>query len=432
MNKYQIIIELDINNYLEYNGLNMIKRTLFEEIKKHLTSKEISLIVGPRQVGKTTLMKELIKHLEEKHEKIVFLNLDYDSDKKFFSSQEELIKKIEFEIGDSGFVFIDEIQRKESAGLFLKGIYDRDLKYKFIVSGSGSLELKEKIHESLAGRKRFFNLNPVSFKEFVNFKTGYKYEDKISIFFEIEKDRTKMFLEEYLNFGGYPRVILEKEKKEKKNIIEDIFRSCIEKDLLSLLKIDRPDAFSLMVKVLASQTGQILNYSKLGKQVGLSFEPLKKYLWYGEKTFLLKLIRPYFTNKQKELTKSPVVYFNDLGLRNFSIDVMGELNTFEKLGLVFQNFILHLLEEKIKGSSQTIKFWRTIAGKEVDFVLNRGEDITPIEVKYVYLNKTEIEKSLMDFINEYNPKEAWIINLSLKAERVIGETKVKFIPYFEL
>jgi len=154
----------------------MISRKLFSELKSHLLKKEISFIIGPRQAGKTTLMLLLNDYLMKKGERTVFLNLDIEADKQFFTSQANLIKKIKLEIGEKrGFVFIDEIQRKEDAGIFLKGIYDMNLPYKFIVSGSGSVELKEKIHESLVGRKRIFELNTLSFAEFVNFKTGYKY-----------------------------------------------------------------------------------------------------------------------------------------------------------------------------------------------------------------------------------------------------------------
>jgi hypothetical protein len=409
-----------------------IKRDIFEEIKNHLSKKEITLIVGPRQVGKTTIMEELIKYLKERGEKTLFFNLDYDSDKAFFNSQEELIKKIEYEIGNKGYVFIDEIQRKENAGLFLKGIYDQNLSYKFIVSGSGSLELKEKINESLAGRKRMFLLRPISLKELINFKTGYKYTDRLDGYFDIEPKKSKMFLEEYLNYGGYPKIVLEKERSEKNKIIDDIFRSCIEKDLLSLLKIDRPEAFSSMIKLLSSQAGQILNYSKLGKQIGLTFEPLKKYLWYGEKTFLIELSFPYFLNKQKEITKSPLVYFLDLGLRNFSINMMGNLDSSEKLGLVFQNFVFNVLKEKTDGTASTINFWRTLSGSEVDFVINKGNKVIPIETKYSDIKTPNIEKSLISFIEKYHPEEAWVVNLSLRAEKMVGKTTVKFLPYYDL
>ncbi|MCL4279629.1 MAG: AAA family ATPase, partial [Ignavibacteriaceae bacterium] len=154
----------------------LIKRLLYNEIKDHLRAKEISIIIGPRQVGKTTLMLELLNSLKDTGEKALFLNLDYENDKRFFENQDLLLSKIKLEIGNDGYVFIDEIQRKENAGIFIKGIYDLHLPYKFILSGSGSLELKEKIQESLVGRKRLFELLPVTFKEFVNYKTEYRYE----------------------------------------------------------------------------------------------------------------------------------------------------------------------------------------------------------------------------------------------------------------
>jgi len=114
----------------------MIKRTLFNELKIHLKKKEISFIVGPRQAGKTTLMLMLKDYLLKRGENIVFLNLDIEMDKVFFSSQEKLMGKIQLEIGKKqGYVFIDEIQRKSDAGIFLKGIYDQNLPYKLIVSG---------------------------------------------------------------------------------------------------------------------------------------------------------------------------------------------------------------------------------------------------------------------------------------------------------
>ena len=215
----------------------MIKRKIFSDLKKHLSKREITLITGPRQSGKTTLMEILKEHLDQNGDRTLFLNLDIEWDTPYFQTQAMLIKKVELELGKSkGFVFIDEIQRKENAGLFLKGLYDLKLPYKFIVSGSGSLELKEKIHESLIGRKRLFELTTITFEEFINYKTSYKYTEKLDAFFALEKEKTRQLLMEYMNFGGYPRVILETKKKEKLKIIDEIFRSILEKDIAFLLR----------------------------------------------------------------------------------------------------------------------------------------------------------------------------------------------------
>lgn len=413
--------------------MQKIHRKLFKELVEHLKAKEISLIVGPRQAGKTTMMTELKDYLDKKGEKTLFLNLDYEADKIFFNSQNDLIRKMDLELGQKkGFVFIDEIQRKENAGLFLKGLYDLNLPYKFIVSGSGSLDLKEKIHESLAGRKRIFELSTVSFREFVDFKTEYKYSQKIDAFFEVEGERALSFLNEYLNFGGYPRVVLEREMTEKIKIINDIFRSYVEKDIAYFLGVHRTDAFGLLIKILASQTGQIINYSNLAKESGISTATLKNYLWYAEKTFSIMMILPYFKNKHKEITKAPSVYFYDLGMRNFSLGLFGNLTQSVYLGFVFQNFVASQLREKIANTSKNLNFWRTLDKAEVDFVLNDNISVLPIEVKYSKLKNPEIKRSLRNFIQEYSPAEAWVINLNLETEIIVGKTTVKFIPYYKV
>lgn len=413
--------------------MQKIKRKLFGQLKAHLNAKEISLIVGPRQAGKTTIMTELKDYLDQKGEKTVFLNLDYEADKIFFNSQNDLIRKLDLELGrKAGFVFIDEIQRKENAGLFLKGLYDLNLPYKFIVSGSGSLDLKEKIHESLAGRKRVFELGTVDFGEFADFKTEYRYSGKLDEFFAVEKEQALALLGEHLNFGGYPRVVLERELSEKTKIINEIFRSYVEKDIAYFLGVNRADAFSLLIRILASQTGQIIRYSKLAEDCGISASTLKNYIWYAEKTFSIRVIAPYFKNKRKEITKSPTAYFYDFGLRNFSLGLFGNLARPDQMGFIFQNFVANRLSEKVANTSKNLNFWRTLDKAEVDFVLNDSESVLPVEAKYSRLEKPEITRSLRNFIREYSPAEAWVVNLSLEAEIKIRNTVIKFIPYYKL
>jgi len=411
----------------------MIKRKLFKELKEHLSQKEIIIIVGPRQAGKTTLMELLKEYLERQGENTVFLSLDFEADKKYFTSQNDLINKIQLEIGkNKGYVFIDEIQHKENAGLFLKGLYDLKLPYKFIVSGSGSVELKERIHESLVGRKRTFELNTISFQEFVDFCTDYRYEGKLFDFFMVDKDRGKDLLIKYLNFGGYPRQILETQLKEKRKIIDEIYHSYLEKDILYLLRVEKIEAFSSLIKILASQTGKIVNYSELSSTVGISLKTIKNYLWYAQKTFILQKITPYFTNMRKELSKSPVVYFYDIGLRNYALGFFGNLTLPSELGFVFQNFILNILKEKLRFTAGELHFWRTKDKAEVDFIIKLGKNIIPVETKFKELRKPEIDRSLRSFILKYRPKKAYIINLKLRESIKVDETKIDFLPFYEL
>jgi len=410
----------------------MIKRDLFFRLKEHLLRPEISLIVGPRQAGKTTLMQQLENDLKKEGEKTVFLNLDYDMDRPYFESQEMLLRKIELEIGDGkGYVFIDEIQRKIDAGLFLKGLYDRDLPYKFIVSGSGSVELKEKVHESLVGRKRMFELGTVSFKEFVNFRTNYKYEGNLRSFFELEKIRGENFLFEYLNYGGYPRVILAQSDEEKRQIMGEIYQSYLEKDIAFLLKVQKVESLTKLVFVLANQAGGLVNISELSSTLGIAMNTVSNYLWYLEKTFIVDRVTPFFRNARKEITKSPIFYFIDLGMANFAKRQFGLREVGVGDGYLFENFVYLLLKGRVKLPA-TIHFYRTQDKAEVDFVIDRGREVRAVEVKFSRLVGPAISRSFRYFLKKYSPEKAMIVHLGKRFEKEYEGVTVEFVPFWEL
>lgn len=411
----------------------MIKRKLFAGLVDHLPQKEMSLIIGPRQAGKTTLMEMLKEHLDSRGERTLFLNLDIEWDRPHFESQAALLKKIELELGrQRGYVFIDEIQRKDDAGLFLKGLFDLKLPYKFIISGSGSLELKQKIHESLVGRKRLFELSTVTLGEFINHRTDYRYEENLADFLAIETDRAQQLLSEYMQFGGYPRIVMVAEQREKLRLIDEIYRSILEKDIAYLLKLDKPDVFSALIKMLAGQVGQLMNYTELASTLNVSFATVKNYLWYAQKIFLVELIAPYARNVRKEISKSPVPYFWDLGLRNYSLGLFGHLESpFEK-GFVFENLVFLLLRQKLRFKAAKLNYWRTKDKAEVDFVIEAGKRLIPVEVKYKHLKRDKVPASLRSFIAKYNPEKAYIINLDLNKTLKIKKTTLCFLPFHEL
>jgi len=357
----------------------MIKRKLFPELIDHLSHKEMSLIIGPRQAGKTTLMEMLREHLDSSGERTLFLNLDIELDRPHFESQAALLKKIELELGEEqGYVFIDEIQRKDDAGLFLKGLFDLKLPYKFILSGSGSLELKQKIQESLVGRKRLFELSTITLEEFINHKTDYRYEENLADFLAIEKDRAQQLLAEYMRFGGYPRIVMAAEQREKLRLIDEIYRSILEKDIAYLLKLDKPDVFSALIKILASQVGQLMNYSELA--LGL----------FGH-------------------LKSPI-----------------------EGGFVFENLVFLLLRQKLRFKAAKLNFWRTKDKAEVDFVIEAGKRLIPVEVKYKHLKQDKVPVSLRRFIDRYKPERAYVINPDFTKTLDISGTTLSFLPVCEL
>ena len=406
----------------------MIKRKLLDSLKEHVPEMEITLITGPRQAGKTFLMNLLKKELEARGEKTLFLNLDIEADKVFFSTQTRLLQKIELEIGkQKGYVFIDEIQRKENAGLFLKGLADMNLPYKFIVSGSGTLGLKDQIPESLAGRKRLFKLGTLSFEEFVNYKTGEKYADRLQNFFEVEREKTQYLLLEYLNYGGYPRVVLAETTEKKRLQIDEIYTSYIERDISTFLKVEKVDAYRSLVRILASQIGQLINYSELSNTIGIAAPTLKNYIRYGEDTFIFQRLSPYSTNVRKEITKTPTLYFYDLGLRNYCLGQFGQLFAPGALGHMFENFVFNLVMDKLKATGCSLHFWRTKDQAEVDFVIQGGLQLIPIEVKYKESIKKMVTSSLKNFISRYAPSIALVVNPYENAVLNLGPCDVHLI-----
>jgi uncharacterized protein len=410
----------------------MIKRRLLPELIKHLKEKEISLIVGPRQAGKTTLMKLLMHELAKQNQPSLMLNLDIEEDKKYFDSQEHLLRKIRLELGNQGYVFVDEIQRKENAGLFLKGLYDMDLPYHWMVSGSGSLELKEKIHESLAGRKRVFELSTLSWEEWVDYRTSYRFEQNLGEFMELEATKTKALLEEYLSFGGFPRIVLEQELSEKRKIMSELYESYLLKDLVELLGIQKTEEFTGLARLMASQMGKMVNKQELSSTLGLHIHTINHYLWYMEKTFFIEKVTPFYRNIRKEICKAPVYYFSDLGMRNFALGLFGSSAPLLSDGFLFQNFVFHRLKDWVRDTSWQIHYWRTTNKAEVDFVVDQGVELIPVEVKFQNLLKPNPGRSLLSFLAQYQPKKAYIVHLGKEMRRMEGNTELVFLPFYRL
>lgn len=400
-----------------------------------MAAKAITVIIGPRQVGKTTLARQLQSSLKEQGRATLFFNLDIEEDQRYFVSQEVLLQKIRLEAGTEHVtVFIDELQRKQNAGLFLKGLYDQDLPVKFVVTGSGSLELRANVSESLAGRKRVFEIRPVSFLEFFHYRTESRYLQKERAYFELEGTSAGFgLLQEYLSFGGYPSVILAETIAEKKQVIAELFTSYVEKDIRGLLNIQRSDSFALMFRLLADRSGKTINFSGLANEVNLSVATLAKYLHYAEETYMIKRLNPFFNNIGKELTKSPQYYFNDVGLRNYSAAQFDLLHAHHPAyGFVFQHFVFQQLERRCQQEGWMLHFWRTREHAEVDFVIHRIRDVIPIEVKFKSLSSPLLTASIHSFVQKYKPARVIVVNLTLSHTVSVEHTQVVFMPWWHL
>lgn len=402
---------------------SVVERHIKKEIIPWLDRDEIIVIIGARQTGKSVLLYQLIyDELLPRTTNIYYFNLDIPHQLNFFDDANNLVELINKTKGRA-YIFIDEVQRLKEPGLFLKGIYDMHLDAKIVVSGSSSLEIKSKIQEALTGRKIVFYLNPFNLGEL---SSAIFPRHKTSEIFRNNRWFGKI-LSHYLTYGGYPAIAIAKEEKLKLQLLGEIFHSYLEKDIKSFLKVENENAFYNLVKILSSQTGNLVNKNELSNTLGIHKNTLDNYLFYLEQTFILDFVRPFYKNPRKELLKSPKIYFRDIGLRNFAINNFSNFEFRPDKGRVFENFCYLSLKEKLQDIAQ-IYFWRTKAGAEVDFVAVKGLKPLPFEVKANELKDFKISKSLRSFLRTYHPKEAYCINLSLRGNRQIENANVSFLP----
>ncbi|MFH0955966.1 MAG: ATP-binding protein [Candidatus Falkowbacteria bacterium] len=409
-----------------------IKRQLGAQIEPFLAKKEAISIIGPRQAGKTTFIQNLAKRFEQKGKRIKFITFEKKADLDLFNNNIEDFKKIvqQYEV-----VFIDEFQYSRDGGQKLKYLYDTT-KIKFIISGSSSLELTFQTGKYLVGRLIEFSLMPFSFREFLSAKDREMFVilENISsadIFSFNLKDvlgreinsRLAARLEEYLVFGGYPAVVLSTGAEEKKKVLEGIYDKYLLKDIKDLLRLATDNELDRLGKFLAGQIGNIIKYQELVGACGLNYKELKKHLNILCKTYIISLVAPFFTNKRTELVKNPKVYFNDMGLRNYSLVDWRAAGIRNDIGALAENYGFILLKNIF---SRGVKYWRTKAKAEVDFIIEKEQTVYPVEIKYI--SKRLIGKSLYSFIEKFNPPVALILTKDYLGEEKINKTTVKFIP----
>jgi predicted AAA+ superfamily ATPase len=331
------------------------------------------------------------------------------------------------------FLIIDEFHYIKNATKLFKIIYDLFPLVKILASGSSSIEIQKHLKESLAGRKRIYNLYPLNFEEFIRFKNEKEHSRYINIDPQnvsqalIEK-YNKDYLEDYLIYGGYPKVALFRSKTEKIEELQDIYNSYIQKDIKSLLKGEEISAYNNLVKVLSSQAGNLVNINELSNTLKIGRRQIIKYLNILEQTFVIKLLNHFHVNKRTEISKMPKIYLVDNGIMNFSLGNFGHIDYRPNLGSCIENFVFDELI-KYKPIQYGIYFWRTKLGTEIDFIMEGNNELIPIEVKWQNTVKAAIPKSFISFFSTHqNIKKAVIVtkNLSHKIQR--DGVNIFFIP----
>lgn len=393
--------------------MGLYKRDIFDEIEPYIGDEGVIVLHGARQVGKTHILLYIQNWLEERKKKVLYYDLEFPEllnilnlgTKSFLLN----LANRGYKEGEDMFVLIDEIQYLDNPSSFLKIIADHNKNIHLIVSGSSSFDIKSKFSNSLAGRTIEFEVFPLTFKEFLEFKKSeYKFSKDLSAaaLFEYKK-----YYNEFVKYGGYPRVVLENDEIKKKKYLIQVIDTYIRKDIRDLGDITDVKKFNGMLKVLASQSGQILNQPSLSRETNLSLPTLQKYLSLLEETYVIKLVSPFSNSPSVEISKKPKIFMYDSGLQSILW-----LDNFQStlLGSVFETNIFGELVKKY--SRNDIHFWRNKQQKEIDFIIELPNlKMLPIEVKTNFAQFSK--KSINTFLNKYKP-EKWNV-IGLEGEKSI-------------
>lgn len=362
-----------------------MKRHLDFKINQHFEKyKQVLILLGSRQVGKTTMVKKIFPQAD-------YFLVDNEPIKKILESYDietykTLINK------NSQEVIIDEIHLLDNPGRAVKIIYDQLENIKLIITGSSSFHIKNKTGESLAGRKIDYNIYPLTFSEYLNQK-GITRDLNFNILEKIIDDQKynpndqfykfdiKNILNNVLIYGQYPHLI---EHPNDEKYLRNFVDSLIFKDILELNLIEDKKLAKDLLKLLAFQIGNLINYSELANSLKADQRTIKRYIEIFEQSFVLFRLYPYSKNKRDEISKAAKIYFYDTGVRNALIGDFSALEARTDKGALFENFIISELTKQDSYADKNCKFyyWRTKQGSEIDVVLEKMNELIGVELKY--------------------------------------------------
>lgn len=405
-------------------------RKIEEKLEKWVGRREAILIKGPRQSGKTTLFLHLKDKLGGS-----YATLEDEDVLKTFENNPKLFAK---RFSEGGILFLDEAQYSKKAGKTIKLLFDLFPDIKPFVTGSGSFDIKVEIGKYMVGRAVYFELLPLDFEEFLLWKAKdlYKifsgYKNGIMDFLNggrleavpaFEREFNSL-LEEYLIFGGFPAMVKEGDAETKKELLKNLARTYLEKDVFFFLNIRHIEKFRNLLHYLSFTTGSLLEISSVMRELNMDYKTAEHYLSILSATYIVSLLPPFHKNLATELKKSRKIYFRDTGLRNSVISNFLPLESRTDKGLLFENFIFNELCSHFEGSK--INYWRTAGKAEVDFVLQSGQEIVPVEVK----SQTRLGKGFASFLTVYKPERALVFTEKDFGIKRIGKTQVAFLPHF--
>ena len=337
----------------------MIKRQIQNQIEEKLFKGKAILVFGPRQVGKSTLIKTILAGKDH-----IYFTGDDSNDRQMLTDTS--LSSLKSIIGNKNIVFIDEAQRITTIGLTIKLIIDHLKDVQVIATGSSAFELANKLNEPLTGRKYEFKLYPISFQEMVNHH-GLLAEKRLVF--------------QRMVYGYYPEIITK--PGEEKELLSLLANSYLYKDLLMLEQIKKPQLFEKLLKALALQIGSEVNFNELGRMLQTDNKTIEKYIDLLEKAFVIFRLPALNRNVRNEIVKGKKIYFLDCGIRNAIINDYTPIEIRQDKGALWENFIIaervkFLLYNKMEVNQY---FWRTTQQQEIDLIEEEGNNLRAFEIK---------------------------------------------------
>lgn len=339
----------------------MITRCIEENILPLLGGRKAIIIMGARQVGKSTLLSQMLGNRED----VIWMNGDEPDIQDLF--QDMTSTRIKTILGNKKILAIDEAQRIPNIGLRLKLITDQIPEVQVIATGSSSFELANKVNESLTGRKREFKMFPLTFGEMAK-HTSFLEESRL--------------IPHRMIYGYYPEIVAN--PGDERATLKELTDSYLYKDILTLESIKKPDKLTRLLKALALQIGSQVSYNEIGNLIGLDSKTVEKYIDILEKSFIIFRLGSYSRNQRNELKSSRKIFFWDLGIRNAIIGNLSQIENRTDTGELWENFVIaeRLKKNAYSGSFAQSYFWRTRQQNEIDYIEEEDGKLSSFEFKW--------------------------------------------------
>lgn len=361
--------------------MQSIKREIVKDLQNDCFKGKIIVVLGARQVGKSTLIKMLTSQQNQ-----TVLWLDGENADVHLLLQNPNSERLVQIAGNNKIIVIDEAQKINNIGSILKLFADYHKNIQVIASGSSAFELRNSLNEPLTGRKFEFHLYPISFQEMVN---------HTNLLQEIRQLPQRML------YGYYPEIVINIGQEER--LLKFLSESYLYKDIFLFKGIKKPEKILELLKLLAWQIGSEVNYNELSQILKIDNQTVESYITMLEQAFVIYKLNSYHSNQRNELKKSKKIYFNDLGIRNALINDFRPMELRNDVGNLFENFIINEMRKQndYKQIYANFYFWRTTDQKEIDLIIEKNSVLATYEIKWNANKKARLTKSFSNIYSNY-------------------------------